>query len=333
MKLPPLNAVRAFEAVARHRSFRIAAEELFVTPGAVSQQVRALEDWLGARVFDRHPGGIVLTEAGAQLHQTATRALRALAQTAERLRPGGNVVRVSALPSFASRWLVPRLAQFTQSQPTVQVQIEATVAVADFERDSTDLAVRYTGADPVGLDWHELARERLLPVCTPAYARVHLRSGRLLPSARLLHETSALALHDYWPRWLAEQQYDDIDASRGLFFSHEMLAHDAALSGQGIALANPFLIEPELTAGELTIAVDTPLITGRRYLVVWGPAGRLLREPARQFRDWLLDAFAATDAALAALSAPRPSSSRRRSRPPAAPAAAPRRASGRAARS
>ena len=327
MKLPPLNAVRAFEAVARHRSFRIAAEELFVTPGAVSQQVRLLEQWLGTRVFERRSTGIVLTQAGEQLQATATRSLRALAQTAERLRPGGSVVRISALPSFAARWLVPRLDQFTRLHPAVQVQIEASVALADFECDATDLAIRYMDLDPSGLEWRELAHERLYPVCSRPYARMHVRAGRIQPTARLLHETFSSVVSDYWSRWLAEQRCDDIDASRGLFFSHEMLTHDAALSGQGIALANPFLIEPELSAGRLTIAVDAPLITGKRYLVVWGPAGRTLREPARQFRDWLIDAFAATDAAL---SAPRPSSSRRRSQPAAAPAAARRRASARA---
>ena len=293
MRLPPLNAVRAFEACARHRSFRLAAEELHVTPGAVSQQVKLLEQWLGARLFDRLPTGVALTDAGVQLQQAASRSLRTLAQAVERVRPGGNVVRVSVLPSVASRWLLPRLDRFTRLHPAVQVQIDATIAVADFDHDAADLAIRHTSHDPAGMGWHELVRERLYPVCTPAYARRHVRAGRILPSARLLHETWATAgVADYWPRWLAERGQDDLDASRGLFFSHEMLAHEAAMSGQGVALANPFLLQDELAGGALRIAVRAPLVTGKRYLVVWGPAERALREPVRQFRDWLVASFA-----------------------------------------
>ena len=290
MKLPPLNAVRAFEAVARHGSFRLAAEELFVTPGAVSQQVRALEDWLGTRLLDRRPSGVVATEAGAQFQAVASRSLRALAQAADRLQPGARVVRVSSLVSIAARWLLPRLESFTRQHPRLQVQIDASNAVADFDRDAVDLAIRHADHAPRGLGSHELVVETLYPVATPAYARKHVRRGRILPSARLLHETGT-GSDDYWAMWLARHAVDErLDAAGGLYFSHEMLTLGAARAGQGIALANRFLIAEEVVRRELVVALDAPLATGKRYYVVWPE--RPLREPVRLFRDWLVDEFA-----------------------------------------
>ncbi len=290
MKLPPLNAVRAFDAAARHLNLRHAAADLFVTPGAVSQQIRQLEDWLGVRLFERQARGLALTEAGQQFHATVGRALKSIAQAAERVQPDHNTVTISVLPTIAARWLMPRLDSFTRRYPLVQVRVDANIALAQFDGDGVDLAIRHASVAPAGLESRPLCREAMYPVCSPAYRDAHVRDGRLLPDVRLLHETWPRASGEYWLRWLDEQRYQHIDAARGLYFSHEMLAADAAARGQGVALTNQLLTADALARGELVVAVPQPLVTGKSYLLVWPE--RSLRESVRGFRDWLVEAFA-----------------------------------------
>jgi len=289
MKLPPLNAVRAFDAAARHLNLRRAAGDLYVTPGAISQQVRQLEEWLGVRLFDRRARGVELTEAGAQFHAAVARALRQIAQAAERVRPDRNAVTVSALPSLGARWLVPRLDEFTRAYPLVQVRVDATIDLADFISDDVDLALRYMASIPGDLDAIEVCAERMYAVCSADYRREHVRAGRLQADARLLHEVWPRLRNDHWPTWLQQQGYDDIDPARGLYFSHEMLAADAAVRGQGVALLGQLLAADWIARGELVLASPQPLVTGNRYLVVTPPG--VLREPVRLFRDWLVGAF------------------------------------------
>jgi len=302
MKLPPLNAVRAFDAAARHLNLRHAAGDLFVTPGAISQQVRQLEQWLGLRLFDRRARGVELTEAGRQFHAVVARSLRQIAQAAERLRPERNTVTVSVLPSLGARWLVPRLDEFTRAHPQVQVRIDASLELADFDSDGVDLAVRQVGAAPRDLESSAICDELMYPVCSPAYFAAHVRRGRLVPKVRLLHEVSSRERIDHWGTWLLQEGYDDIDAARGLYFSHEMLAADAAARGQGVAMLGHLLAADAVQRGELVLASAQPLATGKRFLIVWPPGA--VREPVRQFRDWLAAAFAAAvEAAAAALRA------------------------------
>jgi LysR family glycine cleavage system transcriptional activator len=334
VKLPPLNAVRAFDAAARHLNLRHAAGDLFVTPGAISQQVRQLEEWLGVRLFDRRARGVELTAAGAQFHAVVARALRQIGQAAERLRPDRNTVTVSVLPTLGARWLMPRLDAFTRANPQVQVRVDATLDLADFDSDGVDLALRHARTVPGELASIEICEETMVPVCSAAYLAAHLRRGRLTPDVRLLHEVWAREPNDYWMRWLGEQGYDDIDPARGLYFSHEMLAADAAARGQGIALISHLFAADLVRRGELVLAAHDPLVTGNRYLLVW-PQGTL-REPVRLFRDWLAGAFAeAVAAAKTTLQPParkRPAVGRARvSRPAASPAASSARRRARAA--
>ncbi|MGD9944055.1 MAG: LysR substrate-binding domain-containing protein [Burkholderiaceae bacterium] len=304
MKLPPLNAVRAFDAAARHQNLRHAAADLFVTPGAVSQQIRQLEDWLGVRLFERQPRGLALTEAGQLFHAAVSRALRTIAQAAERVRPDHNTVTISVLPTIAARWLMPRLDSFTRRYPLVDVRVDANIALAQFDGDGVDLAIRHAADPPAGLASRRLCRESMYPVCSPVYRDAHVRDGRLQSDVRLLHEIWPRASGEYWLRWLDEQDYQDIDAARGLYFSHEMLAADAAARGQGVALTNQLLTADAVARDELVVAVPQPLLTGKSYLLVW--PDRPLRESVRCFRDWLIEAFAeAVDAAERVLGAPR----------------------------
>ncbi|RIK99263.1 MAG: LysR family transcriptional regulator [Burkholderiales bacterium] len=324
MKLPPLNAVRAFDAAARRLNLRQAAGDLYVTPGAVSQQVRQLEEWLGVRLFERRARGVALTAAGIEFHAAVARALRQIGQAAERVRPERNAVTVSMLPTLGARWLMPRLDAFTRAHPSVQVSVAATDDVADFEADGVDLAVRCASIEPRGLASIEICAEAVYPVCSAAYRAAHVRRGRLSAGARLLHEVCARQSSRNWARWLEEQGYEDFDAERGLYFSHEMLAADAAASGQGIALLSQLVAADALRAGRLALASPRPLVTGQRYWIVWPPGE--LREPVRIFRDWLSAAFAqAVDEAREILAAGKPIARPGR---PTAPSARPARVRG-----
>ncbi len=152
MKLPPLNAVRVFESAARHGSMRRAAEELFVSAGAVSQQIRTLEDHFGVKLLERTPRALLLTAAGQEFYSAVTRHLRGIAQAAERVRPQDQQIALTVAPDFASRWLMPRLSSFAAQNPEVEVRIDATFALADFEREPFDLGIRAGFNVPTGLN-------------------------------------------------------------------------------------------------------------------------------------------------------------------------------------
>jgi LysR family glycine cleavage system transcriptional activator len=288
MRLPPLNAVRAFDAVARLGSVRAAADELAVTPAAVSQQLRVLEAHLGLALTQRQGRGLMLTESGRTWHGEIARHLRAIALAAERVRPGRRVVQVTVVQSFGSRWLMPRLFKFTEREPEIEVRIDASPVLADLTRDPFDLAIRegrgsYPEAESVRLFVLEF-----VPVASPALARrMRRRNGTIDWSrARLLHEVT----YDYWPDWIAMVGAAGIDVARGLFFSHTMLALDAAIEGQGVALAPPPLAERELARGALEVLDPRPFVPGSGIYLAWPRKGlRTLSPAATAFRDWVIE--------------------------------------------
>jgi LysR family glycine cleavage system transcriptional activator len=299
VRLPPLNAVRAFDAVARLGSVRAAADELAVTPAAVSQQLRVLEAHLGIVLTQREGRGLALTESGRAWHAEIARHLRAIALAAERVRPGRRVVQVTVVPSFGSRWLVPRLPLFTAREPEIEVRIDAGPTLADLARDPFDLAIRegsgvYPEAETVCLFPLEL-----FPVASPPYARQLKGRAQAVDwtRARILHEVN----FDYWPDWCAQVGRTDIDISRGMFFSHTMLALDAAIDGQGVALAPRFLAERELARGTLVILDPRGYTTGTGIYLAWPRRSvRTLSPAAIAFRDWLIDEARASTLAAAA---------------------------------
>jgi len=308
MRLPPLNAVRAFDAVARLGSVRAAAEELAVTPAAVSQQLRVLEAHLGIALTQRHGRGLALTDSGRTWHGEIARHLRAIALAAERVRPGRRVVQVTVVQSFGSRWLMPRLSSFTAREPEIEVRIDASPALADLTRDAFDLAIREGRGVYPDVESVRLFPLEFVPVASAAVARqLKRRNGTVDWSrARLLHEVS----YDYWPDWIAAAGVADVDVARGLFFSHTMLALDAASEGQGVALAPLCLADRELARGALTIVDPRPFAPGTGIYLAWPRRGlRTLSPAATAFRDWLIEeaqAAAAKAAAPAAKPARRP---------------------------
>ncbi|MFO1315520.1 MAG: LysR substrate-binding domain-containing protein [Burkholderiales bacterium] len=288
MRLPPLNAVRAFDAVARLGSVRAAADELAVTPAAVSQQLRVLEAHLGIALTQRHGRGLVLTDPGRTWHGEIARHLRAIAAAAERVRPGRRVVQMTVVPSFGSRWLLPRLPSFTARAPEIEVRIDASPILADFARDPFDLAIREGRGVYPDAEAHCLFPLEFFPVATPAVARaLRRRDGAVdWTRARLLHEIS----YDYWPDWVAAAGLADVDVARGLFFSHTMLALDAASEGQGVALAPPCMAEREIARGALTVVDPRGYAPGIGIWLAWPRRGlRTLSPAATAFRDWVIE--------------------------------------------
>jgi LysR family glycine cleavage system transcriptional activator len=286
MKLPPLNAVRAFESAARHASFRLAAAELFVTPGAISQQIRQLEAHLGVSLFHRLPRAVRLTDAGQEFFAAATRHLRGIAQAAERVRPRADTVTLTSVPTFATRWLMPRLPRFTHQYPQVQVGVDASPELSDLERDGFDLAVRYGEGNYPGLGKRVLFDAIVVPLCSPAYRLAHFASGSDLATwqdVRLLHENPP---DDLWPQWLLASGLEGVDAQAGMYFSYGLLALSAAIEGEGVALQPVEFVERELASGALVLADHRRQPTGRRYTLVWPE--RELRTAVAQFRDWLI---------------------------------------------
>ncbi len=288
MRLPPLNAVRAFDAVARLGSVRAAAEELAVTPAAVSQQLRVLEANLGLPLTQRDGRGIALTEAGHHWHGEVARHLRAIAEAAERVRPGRRVVQVTVVPSFGSRWLLPRLPLFTARQPEIEVRIEASANLVDLSRDAFDLAIRegkgvYPEAESV-----QLFPLEVLALASPSYVRMLKGKARTVDwsRARLLHEVNL----DFWPNWLAAMGVEGVDVARGLYFSHTMMTLDAAVDGQGVTLSPRCLAERELARKQLVQVDPRSFLPGRGYYLAWAKRSlRPLSPAAVAFRDWVIE--------------------------------------------
>lgn len=290
-RLPPLNALRAFEAVARHLSITAAAEELGVTPGAVSQSVKALEEYLGRSLMSRTPRGLVLSDAAAA-------ALPALREGFDRLEEGamrltgperGGRLTVSVAPSFAAKWLAPRLADFNVAYPDLDVQIHASMGLTNFENEGVDLAIRYGGGRWQGLEAKLLLREEVTPVCSHRIAD-EIAAPRDIGKFTLIHDDSSLSDESCpdWSMWLKAAGVTDVDASRGPRFNQSNLAIEAAASGRGIVLAKRALAQADLDSGRLVapFAMTTPIEFA--YYIVH-PPGRARSRSAKRFIEWALD--------------------------------------------
>ncbi|WP_170468744.1 LysR substrate-binding domain-containing protein [Ruegeria arenilitoris] len=277
--LPPLNALRAFEASARHLNFRLAAEELSVTQGAVAQQVRGLEARLGVPLFDRLPRGLALTEAGRRFHSPLRKAFRLIEGAVEDLS-GESQITISVTPSFASKWLVPRLPDFTQSHPEIAVQVDARERLADFQSDGVDIAVRQ-GRGPFGsgVTAVPLFSTGFVPVCSPETAARITRPADLAQHI-LLNDT-----HGLWPLFLQRARVSG--KPKMMSFSQSSLAIDAAVSGQGVALANEPLVSALLDAGQLVRPIPDELVEDLGFYIV---TPKQPRQPVlvALMKDWLL---------------------------------------------
>jgi len=287
MRLPPLIALRFFEATARHLSVRQAAVELHVTPGAVSQQVRKLEEFLGCALFDRQPRGLALTTAGRDYQAVCGEALARIGQATSRLMAATErrVILVSCTPGFAAQWLVPRLQGFLQRAPLLDVHVSTTNRLVNLQAEGVHFAVRHGRGPYAGLQSEVLVADDLIPVCSPRLVAPR-RTARLqdITSARLLHDGQ----RGDWRLWCQAHGVAGVDAEQGVVFAHSNGAVEAAVAGRGFALVRRALVARELAARELIGAGGVrALATPLAYHLVYPP--ETLIDPAlRQFRDWMV---------------------------------------------
>jgi len=291
-KLPPLNALKAFEACARHLSVSLAARELGVTPGAVSQQIRVLEDHAGGPLFKRDSGVTALTTLGATLQPVLREAFEHLKRAADIVYGAGvrQSLTVSVPPSFANRWLVPRLARFSADHPEIEVWVSADMQLADVAGGRADVAVRYGHGDYPGVRTETLLDGGVLPVCSP----------ELLKGEHPLHRPADLAHHTLihvspspmeeprpdWSTWLGSRKLDAVDATVGPRFDQTAFAIEDAARGRGVALAPRAFVTEDLAAGRLIIPfADGYLPTDMAYRVVTRRSH--VRPEAQVFVAWL----------------------------------------------
>jgi LysR family glycine cleavage system transcriptional activator len=256
-RLPPLNALRAFEAAARHGSFVKAADELAVTPAAVSQQIRLLEADLGVALFRRLPRGLLPTEAARNAMPELRRAFAHLAQAVASIRGGSlaGSLTVSVIPSFAARWLVPRLTGFVRAYPEIELTVRAEIRNVNFAREEVDLGLRYGKGVYPGLDTRLLLTEEVFPVCAPSLLsgpkslrRIEdLRHQTLLHDRQLSGEEPSL----HWRQWLRDAGLVDLDPERGPGFTDTTMLLEATARGMGVALGRSALVADDLAAGRL----------------------------------------------------------------------------------
>ena len=286
-RLPPLGALRAFEAAARNLSFTVAATELCVTQAAISHQIRQLESWLGFSLFERRGHVLTLTTKGRSYLPELSEAFDRMSAATLRLRERSDgPLRITALPSFASRWLVPRLGRFRALHPQVDVKLASSADLWDFSTDRFDLAIRSGLGRWPGLKADLIAQESLSPVCSPAVAAgpppLHTPSD--LRRVELLHDEPGSA----WRHWCEHAGVAGIDLQAGrASFDDASLALQAAVDGQGVVLGRLMLAADDLAAGRLVQPFDITLPNDYSYWLVY-PRAAAERPDVAAFRGWLL---------------------------------------------
>jgi LysR family glycine cleavage system transcriptional activator len=292
-RLPSLNALKAFEATARHESFTRAAAELCVTQGAVSHQVKALEVELGMQLFQRQHQRLVITAAGRAYLEVVRDAFDRLAAGTEHLlqRQNAGVLTVTTSPNFAAKWLVHRLGRFAEAHPSIDLRVSASLHHIDFAHEDVDIAIRHGNGHWPGLHVARLCKETLFPVCSPGLLRGRhaLRRPADLRRYMLLH----LDDRDDWAKWLEAAGIDSADLTRGPVFNQASMAIDAAIDGQGIALARTALAAADILAGRLALLpFGSALPVPYAYWIVCPRATAELPKIA-SFQAWLIAEAAA----------------------------------------
>ena len=289
-RLPPMQALRAFEAAARTRSLTRAAESLHLTHGAISHQIKSLEADFGVRLVERAGRGIRLTDEGERFASRVRAVLSdlgdAVREVTERANP--RQLRVSVMPSFAARWLLPRIGRFLTAYPDIDLDVGASSALADFRRDNIDAAIRYGGGNYPEAVAEHLMDDVYFPVCSPRLA------GGRLPArpADLAHHTLLRSEAEFWQPWFAAAGLDWPEPTRGPMFNDASHVLQAAAEGQGVALARSSLIGNDLTNGVLVRPFQITLPSPHKYFLVYPP--RLANSPKlAPFRQWLFDEVAA----------------------------------------
>ena len=289
-KLPPLNALRSFEAAARLGSFNQAALELSVTPSAISHQIKSLEQYLGVPLFQRERRRVVATIAGEKYLSAVEHALDEIDLATRRLKaaPNASSVNISVAPAFLTRRLMPRIREFQQAYPDVELRLSALNGEIDFLHSDTDMAIYYGQGGWRGLQIEFLQGMTLVPVCSPALdAERPLESPLDLRHYTLLRVTSR---PDEWKQILDRAGIDRATMNKGMSFSSTSLALSAAMAGAGVALTDQSLVERELEYGQLKVPFELRLETDSGFYLVY-PGSRPLTYGMKAFREWIYAAL------------------------------------------
>ncbi len=285
-RLPPLNALRVFDAAARHLSFTKAAEELFVTQAAVSHQIKSLEDFLGLKLFRRRNRSLLLTEEGQSYYLDIKEIFSAINEATCKLqaRSAKGALTVSLLPSFAIQWLVPRLSSFNMAYPGIDVRIQAVDRDEEKLADDVDVAIFYGRGNWPGLRVEKLYAEYLLPVCSPSLMTGDnpLKTPMDLSRFTLLHDASRRD----WQSYIRQLGLQHINVQQGPIFSHSAMVLQAAIHGQGVALANNVMAQSEIEAGRLICPFNDVLVSKNAFYLVCHDSQAELGKIAA-FRQWI----------------------------------------------
>jgi LysR family transcriptional regulator, glycine cleavage system transcriptional activator len=285
-RLPPLSTLSAFEAAARHLNFTRAAEELFLTHGAISRAIKNLEGQLGLMLFERGTRSVRLTAVGEPYARTVREVLvqLAAATAATTARHSDTTLNVSTSGGFAGKWLVPRLYRFHRAHNHIDVRVSTTGTLTNFLGDGIDIAIRYGGGNYSGLTTEFLADEQVFPVCSPRLlAGVHpLRVPGDLKHHTLIRDGYPID----WATWLASAGVEDVDPDGGLTFDSYTFAIEAAVQGDGVALGRTMLVEGDLAAGRLIRPFEQALKAYSSFYVVY-PPDAIRQRKVKAFRDWL----------------------------------------------
>jgi LysR family glycine cleavage system transcriptional activator len=287
-RLPPLTALKSFSAAARLGSFRAASAELFVTPSAVSHQVKSLEEFLGVELFVRRTRRISLTAAGEEYYQSVQEALYEIDRATQKLisTHQAGQLHLSLAPAFLTRWLLPRIGSFYEAQPDIQIEMSATSGLIDFDKDETDMAVYFGGGQWDGIEVQLLRDFQQVPVCNPAL----LNSNEIYTPSDILNYP---LLHipkrkDEWQRWFAQVGVACKEKKRGLYLSSGALTTSAAINGLGFALADIGFVSEEVSTGKLIAPLDDFLLSDKSFYLVHQKK-RALTYPMKAFQSWVMD--------------------------------------------
>ena len=287
-RIPPLNALRAFEASARQLSFTRAAEELFVTQAAISHQIKSLEEHLGLKLFMRKNRALLLTEEGQSYYLDIKDVFVSLQEATEKLLARGakGAITVSLQPSFAIQWLVPRLNAFNLMHPEIDVRIKAVDQPDGSLTEDVDVAIYYGRGRWPSVHADKLHTEYLIPVCSPLVAsgKKPINTIQDLANHTLLHDTSRRD----WKRWFKEVQVKGVNVNHGPIFSHSAMVVQAAVHGQGVALAHSVFAQPEIETGRLVVPFKHSLVSKNAFYIVCREHQMDLGKISA-FREWVLE--------------------------------------------
>ena len=287
-RLPPLNTLRSFEAAARTGSFVQAAQELSVTASAVSHQIKSLEAFLEVTLFKRVKRHAELTPSGQQYLTPISRALREIAESTEQLKVSSQIptITISMTPHFLTRWMMPRLGKFQALYPDIDLQINASIGLIDFDKSSTDMAIYFGNGNWPEIQVHFLKDIHLVPVCSPQIItpKNPLSGPQDIRFHPLIHVSKRLS---EWGLWLELAGVKLKGTRKGLQLSNSMMSNAAAAEKLGIALGDPTLLGPELEAGKLIIPFDLPLNIHRSFYLVYQKE-RIMSHPMQVFKKWVM---------------------------------------------